>query len=579
MVHEGHSRTSHENVSLSTLDLPPLSLTQKLKTKKKRRNKNTQRVDVNPADEFGNRGTPRVLKPRQWPSSELELRNELGTSIQAIQLLSSKVKDDLLNISKMCPITNIKASLFMKKWGTDSLVHVFKHMMNKDIMAAWKHWVEYITHEKKMEKRVVFQKYKGTKRLELFMKEWNSRHLAAAWSSWLDEIRRQVQAELDQIKTNAAHTIQNAWRGYTGRGIFATMKKIRYIAEINKAATQLQAAFRSKLQRRHVQEIAKLGLLTRSSIKIQSIVRMRRTRSEYIVVRDEHRANEAAKLLQRMQRGKIGKQQFKAAKQLDIENKAALGIQQKLRVRQAKQTLAQKRQRKREYNAATMLQGRYRGGLARKEATVKLVEEAKRLRKLHKAALMLQSAYRGHRGYLSVKIMMQASNVKMAGQHMAAKKLQSQVRGKQTRRTVLALKKKRRAENVEAARQVVEYKDEDTQDWFYLNETTDETLWEPPRTGYTRNDGKLVLADGNIIDDPAKADDEDDDDGYTDAYDKPDTYGADYGGGDAYGADARNEEADDEYGYTDENGAVYYARGGEGRKRRGGRVVVYMCPM
>ncbi len=551
MNEDGRARTTSD-LSFST-NLPPLSLTQKPKAKKKRRNhKHTGLLDINPADEFGNRSTPRVLKPRQWPHTEDELRVELGYSINAIQVLSSKVKADLINISKMCPITNIKASLFMKKWGSDSLVRVFHHMMNKDVLAAWKHWATYIETEKKMEKRSVFLKYKGTKRLEYFFKEWNSRHLAAAWSSWLDEIQRQMQFELDQIRENAARCIQNAWRGYVGRGIFSTMKKLRFIMNINKAATKLQAAFRSRLQRLQVERIAKENHWTRSAITIQTSVRSRRARREYVVVRDKHRAKEAAMSLQRIQRGKMGREKVKVAKQLRKENNAALGIQQKIRTRQAKQTLAEKKQRWKEQKAVIMLQGRYRGGAARKYAAEKLVEEAKRLRRLNKAALMLQSAYRGHRGYLSVKILMQANNTKMGRQHIAAKKIQSRARGKQTRKWVLELKQERRRKYIEDARKVVEYRDDDTQAWFYLNEVTDETLWEPPRTGYTRNDGKLILADGNIIDDPDKPEDEDD--GYQKAYDKPDSYGTDYGGVEPYGADARNEAADDEYGYTDERG-------------------------
>ncbi len=107
--------------------------------------------------------------------------------------------------------------------------------------------------------------------------------------------------------------------------------------------------------------------------------------------------------------------------------------------------------RKKEHDAAIMLQGSLRGGAAGKQAAIKLVEEAKRLRKLNKAALMLQSAYRGHRGYLSVKILLQANDSKMAEQHLAAKRLQSQMRGKQVRKKVFNLKQQRRKENIDAA--------------------------------------------------------------------------------------------------------------------------------
>ena len=36
----------------------------------------------------------------------------------------------------------------------------------------------------------------------------------------------------------------------------------------------------------------------------------------------------------------------------------------------------------------------------------------------------------------------------------------------------------------------------------YLNESTGEDLWEPPASGYTKHDGSLVLASGEIAEDP-----------------------------------------------------------------------------
>ena len=43
---------------------------------------------------------------------------------------------------------------------------------------------------------------------------------------------------------------------------------------------------------------------------------------------------------------------------------------------------------------------------------------------------------------------------------------------------------------------------EDANDWFYYNEETKDSVWEPTKLGYTKADSRLVLEDGSVIFDP-----------------------------------------------------------------------------
>ena len=44
---------------------------------------------------------------------------------------------------------------------------------------------------------------------------------------------------------------------------------------------------------------------------------------------------------------------------------------------------------------------------------------------------------------------------------------------------------------------------EDAATWYYYNEESNESLWEPPSTGYTKHSGtQLILKNGKIVDDP-----------------------------------------------------------------------------
>lgn len=40
--------------------------------------------------------------------------------------------------------------------------------------------------------------------------------------------------------------------------------------------------------------------------------------------------------------------------------------------------------------------------------------------------------------------------------------------------------------------------EEDQQLWYYYNNVTEETLWVPSKEGYTKYDGMLVLASGQV---------------------------------------------------------------------------------
>ena len=59
---------------------------------------------------------------------------------------------------------------------------------------------------------------------------------------------------------------------------------------------------------------------------------------------------------------------------------------------------------------------------------------------------------------------------------------------------------------VTQARNIREMWSDDAQDYFYYDETTGESEWEPSRLGYTRHDGKLILESGECVIDPEVSD-------------------------------------------------------------------------
>lgn len=70
------------------------------------------------------------------------------------------------------------------------------------------------------------------------------------------------------------------------------------------------------------------------------------------------------------------------------------------------------------------------------------------------------------------------------------------------RRQVKAALEARLNRLIEDARKHAETRAEDAKSFFYLHQETGEAFWEVPSIGYTRVDGMLVLATGQVIEDP-----------------------------------------------------------------------------
>jgi hypothetical protein len=84
----------------------------------------------------------------------------------------------------------------------------------------------------------------------------------------------------------------------------------------------------------------------------------------------------------------------------------------------------------------------------------------------------------------------------------AAIAIQTMCRGFIARYTVRKRRRDRKQKALDDARAWVETYSEDAEANFYFNAVTNETLWEPPSSGYTKLDGALVLYTGEVIDDP-----------------------------------------------------------------------------
>jgi hypothetical protein len=119
-----------------------------------------------------------------------------------------------------------------------------------------------------------------------------------------------------------------------------------------------------------------------------------------------------------------------------------------------------------------------------------------------KAATDIQRVYRGYRGRVKSRLHVMEINRRRKKIATAATKINNCARRFLARRLLQKMKKQQIAIWMDQARNWVEMWSEDQATWFYANMTTGESQWEPTKQGYTKADGRLVLANGSTVEDP-----------------------------------------------------------------------------
>ncbi|CAN0391905.1 unnamed protein product, partial [Discosporangium mesarthrocarpum] len=113
-----------------------------------------------------------------------------------------------------------------------------------------------------------------------------------------------------------------------------------------------------------------------------------------------------------------------------------------------------------------------------------------------------QRVYRGHCSRLlhGARLAIHKSLARKEAE--AATRIQTLARSYLAKKEVSRLARKRQERRINDARLWKETWSEDAEAWFYHNAATGEALWEPPRTGYTKHNEKLVLITGEVMEDP-----------------------------------------------------------------------------
>ena len=518
----GNSLASAAEFGDSTMNLPRLDFSQTIEGKnsiiseegsvaglgKSRLAGRKRRRREGDPDEHGTRRTPRVLRGRGGNVTGQMLRNELSTSIHLIQDLTEKVREDIAEIHRTCPVQNIKAQQYMQRWGMEKFEKIFKRIEMQKERAALHLWSHKVKQLVKMEKKSNYMKMRASRKLDHFVHKMQNNEMAAAFHLWLSGMLEEKARERKELEEQSARVIQNLVRTFLARRhVYELKMRIREAKE-NAAASKIQAMYRGRATRRHVAEMMRRMEEERAASYIQRAYRGRLGRRMYKKMRQAHRENKAILMIQNAWRSRCARKVLNIARQQNYKKKCAIMIQKHIRGYLGRKSVKDKMDELWLRKNAVRIQARVRGILGRKRyRKIKAKADAEKGRR-EKAAIKIQCRFRAHRCELDYMLKLQSHRAAMKYENDAATKIQSLWRGVLGRRRINDMKGVNIDEMVRLARMHQEMWDEDNETYFYFNQQTEEAVWEPPRTGYTKVDGKLVLRNGDVIpdpdDDPAK---------------------------------------------------------------------------
>eukprot|EP01029_Cantina_marsupialis_P018430 TRINITY_DN4231_c0_g1_i1.p1 TRINITY_DN4231_c0_g1~~TRINITY_DN4231_c0_g1_i1.p1 ORF type:complete len:906 (-),score=211.38 TRINITY_DN4231_c0_g1_i1:291-3008(-) len=446
------------------------------------------------------RGRRRNGKRIKKPLSTVEkLEKKLKKSRLAATAYTRNQVQTCLEIHRSCPQLSTDAiQKLVRDWGMQRFERVMHRLAAGKLGDAFLKWKTIAQKEALDEKMGNYRQYRSIQLFERRILEIQHGFKLRAMEKWKNMVSQQKQRERQKLEFDSACRIQRVARLWLARQWRTRQARMRAQLRLDNAATAIQRIARGWLGRRY----AALIKFESNVIAIQRIVRGHLARQRVIRLRREIRQAKAATRFQSAVRMYLCKVRVRRIRDRIRKKLAAMRIQKLYRGILGRRRAAYFRRLLKEKNMSIRIQRIWRGFKGRKIAQRRRALLDARERRRNKAAVVIQSCFRQHRAYLAYQLLRSGKRVEYKKQDMASTRIQSWFRGYISRRRFHKLYMKSLHKFIIQARKSIEHWDVQRRQYFYYDPQTEQSEWEPPRTGYTRQDGMLVLATGKVIENP-----------------------------------------------------------------------------
>lgn len=446
-----------------------------------------------------------------------DLKMELLKSLRNMQKHTEMVKDGIMTVNEIVEVNNPKARAIMTTMAAEKMRAALWGIVERELKRGWTAWIIEYKNQKVKSKLTHYVRFHSIRQIAYALGKLVHRVLDIKWYKWYNYAKRESARIKAARELKAAINIQKSLRGLFARNRVEALRQRNKYQKLFDAVIILQKIFRGKVRRWKYVNFKRRKLEDKCSRLIQRVQRGHKARRRCRVLRLHRDKDRAVTMIQALVRGRISRKKAQKARKEHNRLKSVIKIQAVIRgfITRRKATAVQRMMKK--TKAATKIQKHIRGAICRMNMAAKRAELIAYKEMRDSAAIKIQSIIRGFCARQRVKMMNMKKIRRMRKQNDAATTINCIVRRFNARRLLKRMRRTRMELWLRDARSWIEMWSEDSKQFFYLNSQSGDALWEPPSTGYTRSTDKmLVLANGNVIEDPrfAKKDDQQEDDDY-----------------------------------------------------------------
>jgi hypothetical protein len=413
-----------------------------------------------------------------------------------------QVKQSILNVQDIVALSNPRARAFVISMAADQMCGVLTRIGRRELKRGFEAWQLSVKLDLLKMHTSLIRRFMHLRRVAVKLNQLVMTTLRFNFLEWVKYcVAERLRLEME-MKSAAAITIQRVVRGNIGREKARKAAEGNKFAKLHRSLVKLQALFRGKIRRWKYLKYRRDILEETSCELIQKVVRGFLGRRRAHRIRSYQSKISAAITIQAAARGWKGRIIASSIRLFRLKNKVIVKIQALARGYIGRMKVATILREKVQNAAAVKIQARIRGVVTRMNLHHRRREMEEYRLERNRYAIKIQSVYRGFRARVMFRYYMEEHNQEVSSKNRAVTKIQSVIRIFLAHRRVSKLQQDRMDRWIADASTWKEIWSEDSGAWFYLNETTEEALWEPPSIGYTKSDGQLVLQNGKVIDPP-----------------------------------------------------------------------------
>ena len=415
---------------------------------------------------------------------------------------NEQIKESISSAQSVINIADPKAKELIFSVAAEALRKAMQPFLLYEMRRGLVAWNFAVRQERRQEKAGVFIRLLTVRNTLLALNTMVRRVLQYNFMLWTSFTASEVQRIRKERTINAVLKIQSQYRRRAAAKKVEILRQRRKYQKLYDSTIKIQSLFRGKLARWRFLRETRDKKQRLAATHIQRMMRSFLARKRVHILKMRKNKALAATTIQKIVRGRLATKRVQIMLRNKRHGKAATLMQSFVRGYLGRKHIARVLIEMAHFKYAVRIQAMVRGALGRIHLAKKIaaMQEYRYIR--YKAATQIQATYRGYRCSVLYKMMMYKVNKTKKEEAKAATAINRIVRGFICRAYLRDLKKQQRERWIENARLFKETWADDSESWFYFNESTGEARWEPSALGYTKSDGLLVLASGEIIEDP-----------------------------------------------------------------------------